>query len=174
MECIIPDCSNQVRAKSLCSTHYNAARDLGPCAEEGCLRPAFARGWCNTHYQRWRTTGDMTRSRHGGGKKYRFFMEHVMEPSEGCRIWPYGKRAGYGAVCFLGQTFNIHARTCELWYGPRPRDHETAHSCDTPACWAGEHLRWATHHENVADRVERGRSSRGPEHAAAIRRGRGW
>lgn len=33
------------------------------CAVEGCSNPVKARGWCNTHYLRWRAHGDPTTTR---------------------------------------------------------------------------------------------------------------
>lgn len=94
-----------------------------------------------------------------------WFEAHVMEASDGCRAWPFER--GYGRVTIDGVRQWVHILTCERWHGPKPApDLEVAHSCGrgSSGCWAGEHLRWATRAENIADRVLHGTSNRGQRH----------
>lgn len=57
-------CSGVVRAKGLCSSHYNKQRRSGVvgggkvCSEVGCGRPVSARAWCATHYDSRRRVGE--------------------------------------------------------------------------------------------------------------------
>lgn len=114
----------------------------------------------------------MTKSRHlitPRGEQLRYFEEHVMEPSDGCRIWPYPlNSSGYGRITVDGRLQTVHALTCERWRGPRPFPKaEAAHSCGVSSCWAGEHLRWATSKENHADKIDHGTVNRGEANGRA-------
>jgi hypothetical protein len=117
------------------------------------------------HYHRWQRYGspDAPRLCRPKGEALAFFHAHVMESSDGCRIWPYKRipwpwgeaprRRGYGMVWLDGRWQYVHQLTCTRWNGPRLEGMEVAHLCDDPGCWAGEHLRWASHRENMGDRV---------------------
>lgn len=87
-----------------------------------------------------------------------YWGQHVMEPSEGCRLWPFTLTThGYGRVCFATKEIRLNKITCEAWHGARPsNDHMVLHSCGNRACWAGEHLRWGTAQENQDDRINDG------------------
>ena len=63
-----------------------------------------------------------------------------------------------------GRWHYVHRLTCEAWHGPRRRRGEVAHSCGNRLCWAGEHVRWASHSENEHDKREHGRDNRGERH----------
>lgn len=67
--CTEPGCTDPVKARGWCSTHYqrwwrhgdttdHRARDPGTCTEPDCSEPVKARGWCNLHYARYRRYGD--------------------------------------------------------------------------------------------------------------------
>jgi hypothetical protein len=97
-----------------------------------------------------------------------FFETHVMEPTDGCRLWPFSRQAsGYGQLSTSVETFTVAVLTCERWHGARPRGMEVAHSCGVRACWAGEHLRWATKAENEADKRLHGTSNAGVRNGKA-------
>ena len=78
---------------------------------------------------------------------------------DGCMVWPFAVRAssGYGAHNLPAggrRKINVdaHVHACTLAHGERPsRDHQAAHSCGNKLCCNGEHLRWATRIENMAD-----------------------
>jgi hypothetical protein len=50
----------------------------------------------------------------------------------------------------------------ELWRSPIPEGLVVLHECDNPPCVRPEHLRAGTQADNVADRVAKNRSYRGP------------
>lgn len=82
---------------------------------------------------------------------------HVMEPSNGCRLWPYRhNRYGYGVVFKDKKLRTVASVTCERWAGSRPAGMQTAHLCGNAGCWAGEHLRWATARDNTLDKWKHG------------------
>lgn len=84
-----------------------------------------------------------------------------MEPSDGCRIWPYTLAKGYGQLMYRGRLTRLNGLVCERWHGPRPAGMLAAHSCGNSSCWAGEHLRWATHTENMRDKWVDGTAASG-------------
>jgi len=91
-----------------------------------------------------------------------------MEPSEGCRTWPYPTLNGYAALRLNGVTVRASILTCEAWHGLAPSvRHQVAHSCGNASCWAGEHLRWATPAENEADKIAHGTAHVGARHPMA-------
>src|SRR4029077_10128472 len=126
---------------------------------------------CAMHYDRQLHGRDMDAIPvHGVAK--RFLADHLMEPSTGCRLWPFSTAgAGYGHIVVKGKTVYVHIVACEAWNGPMPQPGmHAAHSCDNPSCWAGEHLRWATVTENIADQFARSGASRAARAAAGRKR----
>lgn len=81
--CTVEDCSGPVLARTWCRAHYRRWQRLGdpaaggprrfaahgaprikwkpggPCAAQGCDRPASTRTWCRSHYKRWHASGDV-------------------------------------------------------------------------------------------------------------------
>lgn len=151
------------------------------CSVDTCTRPRYRRSaWCNPHYQRTLKHGDPLPdiplrvapsgdARPKKGTVSQFYLTHVMDTSVGCRLWPYGiGNSGYGVVFQNGKARGVHVLACTAWHGARPSpQHEVAHECRTPLCWAGEHLSWKTHAENEADKVRDGTKISGEDHYAA-------
>ena len=92
-----------------------------------------------------------------------------MEPSDGCRLWPFGTdQDGYGRFWVEQKEIRVNSLTCEVWHGPQPADAmHAAHTCGNVTCWAGEHLYWATPRENVLDKNTHGTMVRGEQHHRA-------
>lgn len=87
------------------------------------------------------------------------------ELDTGCRDWPWAAktRQGYGQVWLNGGMRLVGHLVLEMSGRPRPSDdHQQLHSCDRPSCAAPWHLRWGLNEENVADKVERGRTAGQP------------
>ena len=94
------------------------------------------------------------------------FMEKlsITEDSE-CWLWTAGKSAcGYGRFG-LGGHFGImhpaHRISWQMFRGEIPEGMEVAHKCDVRLCVNPAHLWLATHAENMADMVRKGRHGYG-------------
>lgn len=96
-----------------------------------------------------------------------YFVRHAMEPSDECRDWPFALAQGYGLMRVGDRSIRVSALICEAWHGPRPPEAHAAHSCGNAACWAGEHIRWATPAENEADKALHGTRPLGERHHRA-------
>lgn len=88
-----------------------------------------------------------------------------------CLIWPFVRNKwGYAIIQIDGKKRPVPQVVCEAVHGPAPSpDHETAHNCGKGAagCINPRHLRWATHPENMADRVRHGTMAWGEQHGMA-------
>lgn len=166
--CTQPGCDRAVRARGLCILHYEQARaaTAEPCSVAGCVRPATKRGWCGAHYWRWSKHGDPEGGRIENGAKALFIATFAPTPTDECLDWPFsGNGNGYGAKVD-GQF--PHRLICERFHGPAPSPaHEVAHGCGRPPCINPQHLRWATHLENVADQRLHGTQIQGERVAQA-------
>ena len=58
-----------------------------------------------------------------------------------------------------GRTQLVHRRAREEAYGEIPKGLHVLHLCDTPSCYAPEHLFLGTNYDNVQDRVRKNRSN---------------
>lgn len=145
------------------------------CSVEGCGRPHNCKGFCKPHYERWRKNGDSRsdlplRNPQGSALS---FLETVVLPFVGseCLIWPFTRnKSGHATVKFEGSNQVVARIVCVKLKGPAPTsDHEAAHSCGRGhlGCVNGNHLRWATHAENEADKITHGTSNRGARHGMA-------
>lgn len=77
------------------------------------------------------------------------------------QCWPwqgYRDAKGYGRVTIGGMPWNAARVAYLLERGPIPVGLGVLHSCDRRECVNPCHLRPGTNDENVADRVERGRT----------------
>ena len=76
-------------------------------------------------------------------------------------------KQGYPKVCINQRHRYAAHHFYELVYGPLPFGTVIRHTCDNPQCINPAHLQAGTHADNVADRVERGRSAIGTNHGRA-------
>jgi hypothetical protein len=166
--CSVTDCDRPiyVRARRMCSLHYNRWRKHGDvnytttlyeCTVEGCSRPHQARGMCSPHYMRWHRYGDPLAGQPTFyGDTLTFLRDAIERAKDGeteCIDWPFAKgKYGHGHFVFEGRTQYAHALACAALHGPRPEGLEAAHSCNRGCCVNGNHLRWATRKENEADK----------------------
>ncbi len=131
------------------------------CSIPGCSKPVRARGWCNAHWIRWSRHGDPNKGRIMTGDALAFIKKAIAYTGGDCLLWPYARRSdGRGAI----SSGLAHRRVCEEVNGPPPSDlHEATHSCGNGhlGCITPRHLRWSTHHENMTEMVDHGRSPRG-------------
>lgn len=64
---------------------------------------------------------------------------------------------GYGRYFANGKVYMTHRLSWEMENGAIPEGMIIMHTCDTPGCVRGSHLRLGTHAENSADMVQKGR-----------------
>ena len=77
-----------------------------------------------------------------------------------CSKWTGARDAfGYGAARLRGVQVSTHRIAWELANGLIPQGMFVCHRCDCPACVKPEHLFLATHDENMADMVAKGRGA---------------
>lgn len=79
----------------------------------------------------------------------------------GCIEWTgYRSPKGYGEIKVDGKMVKTHRQAWMLSGGPIPPGMQVLHRCDNPPCVNPDHLFLGTNLDNVADRVEKGRSAR--------------
>lgn len=183
--CSIPDCCKPAYSRTWCRQHYTQWQRNGDplvfkrggkpargvCAVDRCGEPHKARGYCSAHYAQWLRTGSPDSDDTPDGAPAAWIDAHVEHVGEACLIWPFATNTdGYGVISAGGHRLRVSRAICELAHGPPPTpDHEAAHSCGRghEGCVHPGHLRWATHAENMADRLEHGTHNRGERHGMA-------
>lgn len=131
------------------------------CAVETCSEKIRARGWCNTHYQRWKRYGDPMMIKEK--QPYFSPAWDFRGSYQGCWEWTGGLRnkddqwCQYGAVRIDGKTKLVHRVAYESVYGSIPEGIEVCHTCDNTLCWRPDHLFLGTRQENTHDAVKKGR-----------------
>ena len=191
-ECSVEGCTNHVKQRGWCGSHYARWRRHGDplgggtghgafqkflqknphCSIEGCEKKPFnSRGWCEMHYARWRKHGSPLGGGTWKGECLKWLQDRVNYSDEECLIWPFSRnrrnRSGYGTLLFQGRTTAASRVMCFLIYGDPPHENaEAAHSCGNGhmGCVNPRHLRWATVSGNQMDRVGHGTSNRGERH----------
>lgn len=140
------------------------------CSVEGCNGNSHksaqgTRGWCSAHYQRWRRHGSPIGGGTSHNKPKEWIEHHVSIQTDECLTWPFATSSnGYAQLRVDGRTGSATREMCRQAYGEPPTaDHEVAHSCGKGhlGCINPGHLRWATHSENLADKIMHGTAPRG-------------
>ena len=86
--CTVYECFGRVRAKGLCSAHYERVRVFGTttplfpkfCEVMGCLGEHHSMGYCRPHYQRFRKHGTPDPQRPGKTSRFRLKSLLVAHP----------------------------------------------------------------------------------------------
>lgn len=124
------------------------------CSIDGCNAPIRARGLCSSHWNRERRYGDpLIYPAHPIRPALDRFMEkfHVVEP--GCWEWHGAKdQNGYG--CFgVGRrsegVVRAHRWAYQHWVGTIPDGLVLDHLCRNPSCVNPDHLEAVTEQENI-------------------------
>ncbi|WP_192248406.1 HNH endonuclease [Mesorhizobium caraganae] len=94
------------------------------------------------------------------GAPRRWLEEHLNYTGDDCLKWPFStKSSGYGQIGTgekRGRPTYAHRVMCQMVHGDPPTSlHEAAHECGNGryGCCNPRHIRWLTHHENLAERV---------------------
>lgn len=85
----------------------------------------------------------------------------VIDPVTGCWVWVGARYAdGYARLRRDGRYVRGHRWIYEGTYGPLPEDVVVRHVvCDNPPCLNLDHLAAGTQRDNLADMVEKGRTT---------------
>lgn len=127
------------------------------CTFEDCGRKHCAKGLCSWHYNQQRAGKPLTKIVRSGSKpsaatRDEFFWNRVIK-SDGCWAWTGSKTVlGYGHLQFQGLTTAAHRHSYELAFGPIEPGKVIDHICHNANCVNPEHLRMATHTQNMQNR----------------------
>jgi hypothetical protein len=138
--------------------------DKKRCGFEGCDRKYEAKGWCKPHYNQLARGAELTpigkRGISGGrpkgsrsGSIEEFFWARV-EKSPGCWTWTGAQSTlGYGSLKYPGIVVGAHRFSYELLVGPISEGGVIDHLCHNSSCVNPEHLRVASHTQNMQNRL---------------------
>ncbi|MGE5617839.1 MAG: HNH endonuclease [Sphingomonadaceae bacterium] len=98
----------------------------------------------------------------------RRFAAKVQRSEDGCWIWTGCLNSrGYGLISVEGRPVLTHRWVYEFVNGPIPQGFYVHHTCGVRRCCNPEHLRLATHAQNMAEMRAAGRSTRGARNPRA-------
>lgn len=124
------------------------------------------------HYRRYRIYGDPLMVRTAIGEPISFFENTVMSfQGDECLEWRYARSSdGCAVLYYEGASWRVPRLLCKLVHGDAPSsEHVAAHSCGRGhmGCVNPNHIRWATHQENMDDRARHGTTARGESNSEA-------
>jgi|SRR5690625_5253612 len=145
------------------------------CSVPDCANPHNAKGYCQNHYNQWKRYGDpLIKSR-----------VHYKSPSEAftartewhgdCLVWTgtvVSKR--YGSLKVEGKMVLSHRYAWETVNGPIPPGMFIDHICHNTLCCNIDHLRLATHAENLANRSGADSQNKSSSIRNVHRNNKGW
>lgn len=92
----------------------------------------------------------------------RFWKYLTRGLSNECWFWRgYKNRYGYGEFRCFYKKYAAHRFSYELHHGVIDNGMSVLHKCDNPACCNWAHLFLGTTHDNMMDKVKKGRQQRG-------------
>lgn len=96
-------------------------------------------------------------------KQLERFMSFVSpEPNSGCWLWDGSTtKHGYGQISLNGSPSRAHRVSFEFFNKTSAGNKFVCNKCDTPSCVNPDHLFCGTHDQNMADKISKGRQSKG-------------
>jgi hypothetical protein len=81
---------------------------------------------------------------------------------DACWIWIGSCTSrGYGQICINGKMFSAHRVSWMVHFGKIPDGLHVLHHCDNKKCVNPDHLFLGTNDDNIRDKINKGRQSRG-------------
>lgn len=153
--CLEKPCQKKPVGRGLCHTHYRLwqlSRNI-PCKVDGCDTPAITRSMCEKHYLRYKRHGDPgSVSRHLANSPEESFQIRTIWEND-CLVWQGSTNSwGYGEIWIGDRTITAHCYAWTRSKGPIPDGMLVDHKCFNRACCNIDHLRLATHQENMMNK----------------------
>ena len=102
------------------------------------------------------------------GEGLQWIYAHLLDVTDDCIEWPFGRSNGYGWLRSKGRTWPAHRFMCLLAHGKPDRGQtDVAHSCGNKLCCNPAHLRHATPEQNQKDKFSHGTVLRGESIASS-------
>lgn len=122
------------------------------CEFDECTEKYWARGYCRAHYGQLRAGRLLTPLDPEARCSFKFWSR--VDKSGHCWIWQgYTTDEGYGRVGVNGKLVLAHRFAYADKVGPIPDGRLIDHRCMTRACVRPDHLRVATHSENMQNKA---------------------
>lgn len=120
------------------------------CKFEGCDRKHHGLGLCEPHYHQKRRGSTLVPLRDKRTVAWRLDQNTNKSGPRGCWLWEGSTiAAGYGHLYADGRMQYVHRLSYERHKGVIPEGLYIDHECHTRNCLNPEHLRLATHGENM-------------------------
>ncbi len=127
-----------------------------------CERQAhiISRKLCRRHYEIAKKNGTIPITRKRPEPIDRV-MAKVEKLATGCWAFRGNLIGPYGVISHGYRNLYVHRVVFEKEHGPIPNGMEVCHTCDNPPCCNPDHLFLGTQLENIQDKINKGRQTRG-------------
>lgn len=123
------------------------------CTISGCGKPRHGRGWCDSHYGRWLRTGTpeapTTEDRFWAKVDKNGPIPEIFPELGQCWLWTATTIREYGWFRMDGKGHLAHRASWQISVGPIPPGIQIDHRCHNQSCVRPDHLRLATHKQNM-------------------------